>query len=136
MMKRLLPLASVLLLAACAQVDEPPPVLASTISSGATASVARVVETQNCREFTAPIRVGDVEREGHGRACQQPDGTWRIAAPAADAQQATPQHTTTYTTSYYPYPYYGYPYYSGYPHYQPAFGFGLGFASFRHRHRW
>ena len=131
-MKRLLLFASALLLAACSQVDEPPPVLASTLSSSATASVAPVAETQNCREFTAPIRVGNVEREGHGRACQQPDGTWRIAAPATDA----PQHTTTYTTSYYPSPHYGYPYYYGYPHYQPGFGFGLGFASFRHRHRW
>ena len=133
-MERLLLLASALLLSACAQVDEPPPVLASTLSSGATASVAPVAETQNCREFTAPIRVGSVEREGYGRACEQPDGSWRIVAPAADAQQ-TPQHTTTYTTNYYPYPYYGYPYY-GYPYYPPFFGFGLGFASFHHRHRW
>ena len=89
-MKRLLLPASALLLSACAQVDEPPPVLASTLSSSATASVAPVAETQNCREFTAPIRVGNVEREGYGRTCQQPDGTWRIAAPAADAQQTTP----------------------------------------------
>jgi hypothetical protein len=122
-------------LAACSQAPEPPPVLASTLSSSATGSVDPVVETQNCREFTAPIRVGNVEQQGFGRACQQPDGTWRIAAPVVDAQASVPQHTTTYTTSYHPYPSYGYPYY-GYPHYQPSFGFGLGFASFRKRHRW
>ena len=140
-MKPLLPvLASAFLLFACAQVPEPPPVFASTLSASATGSVDPVVETQNCREFGAPIRVGNVEQQGYGRACQQPDGTWRIAAPAADAQPSNPQHTTTYTTSYYPYPSYGYPHYGypyyGYPHFQPSFGFGLGFASFRHRHRW
>jgi hypothetical protein len=132
MMRRLLFLASASLLSACGQVDAPPPVVASTLSSGATGSVAPVAETQNCREFTAPIRVGNVEREGYGRACQQPDGTWRIAAPSETQQASVPQHTTTYSTSYYPAPY---PYY-GYPYYPPFFGFGLGFASFHHRHRW
>jgi len=61
-MRRLLFLASASLLSACGQVDAPPPVVASTLSSGATGSVAPVAETQNCREFTAPIRVGNVER--------------------------------------------------------------------------
>ncbi|MFN7039124.1 MAG: RT0821/Lpp0805 family surface protein [Alphaproteobacteria bacterium] len=31
-----------------------------------------------CREFTQKIRVGDKVEEAYGRACRQPDNTWKI----------------------------------------------------------
>lgn len=31
-----------------------------------------------CREFQQSITVGGQKQQGYGRACQQPDGSWRI----------------------------------------------------------
>lgn len=31
-----------------------------------------------CREYTQSINIGGRMQEGHGVACRQPDGTWRI----------------------------------------------------------
>lgn len=33
---------------------------------------------QYCREYTQSISVGGKSQEGYGRACRQPDGTWKI----------------------------------------------------------
>lgn len=33
---------------------------------------------QYCREFQSEITVGGQREQGYGRACQQPDGSWRI----------------------------------------------------------
>ncbi|MFA5591823.1 MAG: RT0821/Lpp0805 family surface protein [Micavibrio sp.] len=33
-----------------------------------------------CREYTQTIYVGGRQETGHGTACQQPDGTWRVAS--------------------------------------------------------
>jgi surface antigen len=32
----------------------------------------------NCRDFTQTLDVGGRQETGHGTACRQPDGTWRI----------------------------------------------------------
>ena len=32
-----------------------------------------------CREFQQTIQIGGEDRQAHGTACQQPDGSWRIA---------------------------------------------------------
>jgi len=125
-------LVAVLCLGACAYPAEPPPVVASTLDSGSIATVAPAGQPQqNCREYSFPIRIGGVEQQGYGQACQQADGTWQIVPPAGTQATATAAQTPTVYTAYpYPYPSYGYPYYG------PAFGFGFGFASFHHRHRW
>ncbi|MAU40545.1 MAG: hypothetical protein CMF31_02885 [Kordiimonas sp.] len=34
---------------------------------------------QYCREYTQTITVGGETQQGYGRACRQPDGTWKIA---------------------------------------------------------
>ena len=31
-----------------------------------------------CREYTQTIQVGGQNEQAHGRACRQPDGTWKI----------------------------------------------------------
>ncbi len=33
---------------------------------------------QYCREYTQTITVGGKRQEGHGTACRQPDGSWKI----------------------------------------------------------
>lgn len=33
---------------------------------------------QYCREYTQTIVVGGKRQEGHGTACREPDGTWKI----------------------------------------------------------
>jgi surface antigen len=36
------------------------------------------VSGQYCREFQQTIVVGGQQQQGYGRACRQPDGSWRI----------------------------------------------------------
>lgn len=38
----------------------------------------RTAEGQYCREFQQTIIVGGQQEQGYGRACRQPDGTWKI----------------------------------------------------------
>ncbi len=33
---------------------------------------------QYCREFQQTIVVGGQQQQGYGRACRQPDGSWKI----------------------------------------------------------
>lgn len=35
---------------------------------------------QYCREFQSEITVGGQREKGYGRACQQPDGSWKIVS--------------------------------------------------------
>ena len=35
---------------------------------------------QYCREFQSEITVGGQKEQGYGRACQQPDGSWKIVS--------------------------------------------------------
>lgn len=37
-------------------------------------------EGQYCREFTQEIIVGGKKQTGYGKACRQPDGTWKIVS--------------------------------------------------------
>jgi surface antigen len=37
-------------------------------------------EGQVCREFQQTITVGGQTQQGHGRACRQPDGSWKIVS--------------------------------------------------------
>jgi surface antigen len=40
--------------------------------------VQQVASGRYCREFQQTIVVGGQEQQGYGRACRQPDGSWRI----------------------------------------------------------
>jgi len=40
----------------------------------------RSVEGSDCREFETSIYVDGKQEKGIGRACRQPDGTWKIAS--------------------------------------------------------
>lgn len=37
----------------------------------------------NCQQFTQTILVDGKSQPGYGIECQQPDGTWKVTAPAA-----------------------------------------------------
>ena len=39
--------------------------------------VQQVASGQYCRDFQQTIIVSGREQQGHGRACRQPDGTWK-----------------------------------------------------------
>src|SRR5205814_4119422 len=67
---------------------------------------------QNCREFTDTVTVGGTPQRAFGTSCQQPDGSWRIAAPQ---QPANPPPMAAV-----PYPVY--PAYPAYPYYYPYYG--------------
>ncbi|MCB2081348.1 MAG: glycine zipper 2TM domain-containing protein [Rickettsiales bacterium] len=46
-----------------------------------TITPVRTFQTQEgryCREYTQTISVGGRSEEGHGTACREPDGTWKI----------------------------------------------------------
>jgi hypothetical protein len=123
---------AVLALSACASTPD----LADPASLGrAPASVSPTAlgtvtpvqpSTQNCREFTVPIKVGNEAKEAYGRACEQPDGSWQIVQP----EGATPASTVIEHTNVYR---------SYDPWWGPPYGFGFfGFAGFhhhRHHHR-
>lgn len=51
-----------------------------TGNSGTVRSIrdGRTQAGQYCREFQSEITVGGKREEGYGRACQQPDGSWKI----------------------------------------------------------
>jgi surface antigen len=49
---------------------------------GSTCPTSTVVKEDGtlCREFTSTIVVGGKEEQGHGTACRQADGSWKIVS--------------------------------------------------------
>ena len=83
-MRKTIPLlASALLLAACVTryeqpryvVAPPPPPPPSAMPQPAPPAF---VGARECREFQQTIVVNGQEQPGYGKACRQPDGTWKI----------------------------------------------------------
>ncbi|HLI12531.1 MAG TPA: hypothetical protein VKY65_13120 [Alphaproteobacteria bacterium] len=110
----------------------------------------------DCREFTMPIIIEGKTAQGYGRACLQPDGSWRVTqsvpghmpgesyvvppAPLSAAPPPPPPPEMAPSYAYgYPYPYYAAPYpdYVGYPPWWWASGGGafLFFGGGFHHHR-
>ncbi|MBN9563784.1 MAG: hypothetical protein J0H14_24130 [Alphaproteobacteria bacterium] len=115
-------LSSTLVCAGCVQA---PPPSAQAVISQATERVA--ADDPACREYTAQATVDGRPQQLVGRACQQSDGSWRIAEGPPDQPM---QFQTVYAPVSYPY---GYPLY--YPYYDPWFlgppiglSFGGGFV--------
>jgi hypothetical protein len=84
MQKIILGLTSCLLLAACVTryeqprpyVVAPPPPPMQTMPQAQPAPA--YVGARECREFQQTIVVNGQEQPGYGKACRQPDGTWKI----------------------------------------------------------
>lgn len=90
-------------------------------------------EGQPCREFVATLIVDNIEWQGEGTACRQPDGQWLIVP--GDSVDYRPLTRNDY--AYYPYGsvdwYDSYPYYlwGSYP--SVYFSYNVGYFS-SHRH--
>jgi hypothetical protein len=66
---------SVLAYAAC----QPLPDASPTANAEGQAQPAPTSAQPDCREFTAPVMAGGQHEQASGRACRQPDGSWRVA---------------------------------------------------------
>ncbi len=128
-------IGSMLALGACADtpearddiVWESDRVMSSGTAQTAAAAGPLGLDADGCREYTQTIRIGDEEHQAFGRACLQPDGSWRLhPPPQAPATQTIPP-PSAWVVPVYPYPY---PYY-----YAPPVFFGSAFFfSDRHHH--
>jgi hypothetical protein len=109
---------TVLILAAGCVEPPPPPVL---IAPGP-ATVA--ADDPNCRDYTALATIAGEQQQIVGRACRQPDGSWRIV-------EGTPEQPGQVILVYPPpspdwaYPYPSYPWFWG-----PPFAVGASFVFF------
>lgn len=108
---------------ACVAEQPPPPMVISQVSS----VVSR--DDPNCREYTAFATIEGEQQQIVGRACRQPDGSWRIV-------EGTPEEPGQVILVYPP-PDYAYPYPPYYPSFWgPPFMAGASFAFFAgHHHR-
>jgi hypothetical protein len=65
-------LGALVLLTGCTYYYYPEPAAAPAEAAAPPAAPA------DCREFTQTVVIGGQTRQATGRACPQPDGTWRI----------------------------------------------------------
>jgi hypothetical protein len=66
-------LGALVLLTGCTYYYYPAPAAVPAEATEAPAAAAA-----DCREFTQTVVIGGQTRQAVGRACPQPDGTWRI----------------------------------------------------------
>jgi surface antigen len=71
-MRKLFALAAVLVLAGCTYYYYPAAAPRSAQAAAQSAASA------DCREFTETVTIDGQPRQLTGRACPQPDGTWRL----------------------------------------------------------
>lgn len=74
-----------------------------------------------CREYQSTAIIGGKEEKVYGRACRQPDGTWKNVG----ALSPTPTPGAGPAEASFPYGWYGYEYPSG-PRYGPGYSVGVG----------
>src|SRR6516162_553718 len=122
-MRSIATLAVVLACTAC----QPQPDSMQVATMPGEAQLAQNEPQLNCRDLTAPITVGGRPEQANTRACQQPDGSWRITQTTPGLP---PQVYVVPPPAEYPYgsaysDYYGYPSYYPYWAAEPWF-FGLG----------
>ena len=66
-------LGVLVLLTGCTYYYYPAPVAAPSAAPSQAAAASG-----DCREFTQTVIIGGQPRQASGKACPQPDGTWRI----------------------------------------------------------
>lgn len=72
-MRSVAALGALVLLTGCTYYYYPAPAAAP-----AQAEEQQPAASADCREFTQTVVIGGQTRQATGRACPQPDGTWRI----------------------------------------------------------
>jgi hypothetical protein len=85
-----------------------------------------------CRDYSSPGTIGGSQQTLIGRACRQPDGSWRIDDGAASASQPGQVIAVPAPPAYFPY-YPAYPYYAPW-FWGPSFGLGASFVFGGHHH--
>jgi hypothetical protein len=85
---------------------------------------APAASSDGCREYTHTVIIDGKEQQAYGRACPQPDGSWRVDMPAGLPQSSgAPPAALVYPTRTYP------------AYYYPPVFFGSAFYFSGHRHR-
>ena len=84
----------------------------------------------DCREYTVPIVVGGVEKQGVGESCRQPDGSWRIT----DNTPGLPQQVYLIPPPAYPLDDFAPDYLYDPWYYGPPFAFAGSFVFIDHFH--
>ena len=79
-----------------------------------------------CREYQTTVTIGGKPQKAYGRACRQPDGTWKQVGNLSTTPPAAPSGEQMY-----PYGWYGYDYPEG-PRYYPGASVGVGVGAGSH----
>lgn len=96
----------------------------ATGAASTAASTSPAGSPDGCREYTHTVIIDGKEQQAYGRACPQPDGSWRVDLPTKLPQASnTPVPTPIYPVRTYP------------AYYYPPVFFGSAFYFSGHRHR-
>ena len=104
--------------------QQPAPPAASPVAPVEPAGSATPTAPE-CREYQTTIIIGGKPEKAYGRACRQPDGTWKQVGE----HKATPSPASTVEQTY-PYGWHGYEYPYG-PRYGPGYSVGVGVGAGR-----
>lgn len=122
--------AAIVALSACETTDGNGPTEDITWNTPRAASsappppVAGAPEEPQCREYQTTIIVGGQPQKAYGRACRQPDGTWKDETGFRDTPHSADRKAPIEDS--YPYGWYGYDYPYG-PRRTP-FSLGAGYG--------
>lgn len=136
MLQRPIPLfalsAALLALAACQTTDSAPKETITWDKPAPPAKPAPAPERQasahaepQCREYETTVSIGGKPQKAYGRACRQPDGTWKDENVLRD-QPYTPTPPERVENSH-PYGWRGY-HYPYAPYHRPHYGWGSGWS--------
>jgi hypothetical protein len=93
----------------------------TTPQTAAPAPQAKAPTEPECREYQTTVTIDGKPEKAYGKACRQPDGTWKQMGTSGPTPSATgPQGEQSY-----PYGWYGYDYPEG-PRLAPGTSLGVG----------
>jgi len=123
--------ALAILCSGCVTAPPPPPAPPVAVSAVTDFQTQVSVTDPNCHDYTGQATIEGKQQQIVGHACQQPDGSWKVAEGTADQPN---QYVAVYPAPTY---YAGYPYYPDYWYGWPwlwdaSFGFGGSFVFFDH----
>lgn len=100
-----------------AQAKPSPPLTTSTTPT----PQAKAPSEPECREYQTTVTIDGKPQKAYGKACRQPDGTWKQMGTL----NPTPSAAGPQGEQSYPYGWYGYDYPEG-PRYYPGTSVGVG----------
>ncbi len=106
---------------------EAAPPASGTQSPPLTTPQAAAPSQPECREYQTTVTIDGKPEKAYGKACRQPDGTWKQAGTLS----TTPPPQASAGEQSYPYGWYGYEYPIG-PRYGPGTSVGVGIGTGSH----